>query len=330
MFDPVPFAVGGGAEHSAEVFRTMAFTATGGVEGVAESGDLKVTALPTPGASIRVLPGAALIRSRAVGGAQQTYVARNVTATEVPVSATGSGSGRSDLVAVLIKDPYMAGESWPTPSDPAVGPYVEAVIISNVPAGTTSLQAVTGHANTTGYAVARIDIPASTGTITNAMVKDLRKLASTRTEMRVAQASSTGSGSPWAGGEPGPDPLTSTTFVTWPSVATWQIPVPAWASKAIVVGTVAGAAERKADAWGGIRTVFGSQASAQVDYDFTYLGSPSRSTLTFGGTFAVPANERGTTVTLKFEGKRTGGTGNLAAFSATTSLIQVYFEEGVA
>ena len=59
-FDSVPWFVGGGALHSPEVARLLAHAATSGAAGVVTPADLAVSALPVPGASVRVAVGGAL------------------------------------------------------------------------------------------------------------------------------------------------------------------------------------------------------------------------------------------------------------------------------
>jgi hypothetical protein len=329
MFESVPWAVGGGAEHSADAARTAIYAATGGAEGVAEAGDLKVSALATAGPAVRIAPGAVLIPSRASGAAQQTYTSRNVTETEVPIAATGSAGGRSDLIVVMVKDPYVAGSPWSVPTDPAAGPYVEPVVIPNVAANVTKLQSVPGYANHTGYAIARVDIPASTATITGAMVKDLRKLATPRSDVMALAAASTGAGKV-NGSYVSPDPLDHSTFATWPDVATWQIQVPAWATEAVVTAQVFGAATRDADVWGETRIVLGTLSGTAAAYDVNADANPARVTLGAAATLAIPSAMRGTTQTIRLEGRRSGGTGHLTGQDGVFTTLLVNFKEGVA
>ncbi|WP_348240077.1 hypothetical protein, partial [Salmonella enterica] len=86
-----------------EVARLLAYAATAGAKGIVTPGDIKVVPLDVPGSSVRVHAGACLIPSEAAGGAQQTYVGRNPSADTVSISATGSGSGRSDLIVARVE-----------------------------------------------------------------------------------------------------------------------------------------------------------------------------------------------------------------------------------
>jgi len=132
------------------------------------AGDLKITQLPTAGTSVRAASGGAVIPNLYPGGSQQSYTARAASTTDVPVTATGSGAGRVDLVIARIDDPFYGGT---VPSDVTVGPYVRLDIIQNVAAGSTDIPAGLAYP---AIALARLDIPASTATITTSMITDLR------------------------------------------------------------------------------------------------------------------------------------------------------------
>lgn len=174
-FDPVPFFVGGGALHSAETARLLAYAATGGIAGVAAASDLQITQLPTAGTSVRAASGGAVIPNLYPGGSQQSYVGRAASTTDVPVTATGSGSGRVDLVIARIDDPQYGGT---IPVDVTIGPYIRLDIIQNVAAGSTTLPAGIAYP---AIVLARLDIPASTATITTSMITDLRSAANPTT-----------------------------------------------------------------------------------------------------------------------------------------------------
>jgi len=170
-FDPVPFFVGGGALHSAETARQLVYAATGGAAGVAAAGDLKITQLPVAGTSVRAASGGAVIPSLYPGASQQSYTVRAASTTDVSVTATGSGAGRVDLVIARIDDPQYGGT---IPADVTVGPYVRLDIIQNVAAGSTDIPAGLTYP---AIALARLDIPASTATITTSMITPLAVVA---------------------------------------------------------------------------------------------------------------------------------------------------------
>lgn len=180
VWNPVPSTVQlEGAAHSPEVTRNALYASTGGAEGVNGPTDCKVTATTVPGGTVNVAIGSVLILARQANVRQQSYADANPTVDNVAVTSTGS-TKRSDLVVVRVEDPGQAGEPWDDPANPAVGPYIYTRVIPNVPAGTTRLQDVAGHENDTAVTLARIDLPANTATVTNAMIVDLRKIARPR------------------------------------------------------------------------------------------------------------------------------------------------------
>lgn len=178
--DKTPWAIGGGASHSVEVARLLAYASTSGAEGIVEPASLRVQAQATPGPSVRVAPGAALLRSRYAGAAQQTYVLRNASQTTVAVAATGSAGGRTDLVVVRVLDPQYEGQA---PADPDAFDYSRLEIIQGVPAGTSGVASL--GLSYPAIALARITVPANTGTITSAMITDLREVAIPRVVEKV-------------------------------------------------------------------------------------------------------------------------------------------------
>src|SRR5699024_3903592 len=110
-----PWMVGGGASHPVEVVRQGTHDFTGGAEGISLPGDLRVEPLATPGTSVRVAPGGCTLVNRYPGGEGQSYTARNDAQVTVPVTATGSAGGRSDLVVARVLDPQYEGQP---PTDP--------------------------------------------------------------------------------------------------------------------------------------------------------------------------------------------------------------------
>ena len=92
-WDSTPWFVGGGAHHSPEVARVLAYAASSGAEGIVTPEALRVRPLAVPGTSVRIAPGACLIVNRYPGGAWQTYVGRNPVEHTVPITAAGAGGG---------------------------------------------------------------------------------------------------------------------------------------------------------------------------------------------------------------------------------------------
>lgn len=243
--DPVPWFIQAPAEHSAEVARTLAYQAIGGKEGLARTGDLMVQALPVPGGAVQVLPGAAGILNRGSGGGGQAYVGRVGAAVTVPIAATGSGAGRSDLLVFRVQDPQYGG---PVPPSAEEGPYIGLDVISGVTAGTTRVQDVPGHEADSAVTLARVDLPASTGTVTNGMITSLARVANPLRESVLRTYA-------LVGGDTAP--LTSTSAYptggqTWPVAVedAWGgVDIPEWATRARIIMTWAGVL-CSGNAWG--------------------------------------------------------------------------------
>lgn len=163
--DPVPWAVAGGV-HSADVARSVLYQATGGNEGITAPNDLRVQALPVPGGAVRIMPGGATLLNAYPGASQESYGVRNVTATDLAIPPTDSSGPRTDYIVCRVDDPQFGGQ---TPADPTVGPYVRFDRVSSLSGWTWP-----------GIALAKITIPASTATITQEMIEDLREMANPR------------------------------------------------------------------------------------------------------------------------------------------------------
>lgn len=174
--------IGGGAEHTPEAARRAVYASTGGAEGVGGVNDLRVRPLSVPGQGVRVAVGSALIRSRYVGGETQTYMGTVISQETVTITPTGSGSGRTDLIVMQIEDPFAAGSTTTPPSSGDIpdAPYVHIRVISGVPSNTRRLQDIAAYANRTAITLARVTLPASTGTVTAAMITDLREVSHPR------------------------------------------------------------------------------------------------------------------------------------------------------
>lgn len=321
-FDPVPWFVGGGAQHSPEVARLLAFAATGGVEGVVTPSSMKVTPTSVPSGSVQVSVGAALILNRAAASDQQTYVARMATADTVAVAQTSSSGGRSDLIVAQIEDPFLSGEPWQDPADPTVGPYVFTRVISGVPAGTTRLQDVSGYEGRSAVTLARIDIPASTGTVTAAMVKDLRNLARPRETTVVFADLGTSTGT-----------LSATTGTAFPPYNP-AVPVPTWATHVRVDVTVAqlqaagsstGFASLGVQNGSGTSIIDGDQMTYNVDASVTSTRFVHLATV-YGDVRSVAG------ATLKptlFMRKSASGQGNLVYDAGSQMVYRITFYEKI-
>lgn len=230
----VPYLVGGGFEHSAEVMRSALAASTSGAEGLVSPGDFKVTPLPVPGTSIIVGPGNALIRNNYGGGGAQTYAVRAPQQTELPIQATGSAGGRTDLIVARVDDPTYAGTEF----DPETYEAAKFEVIRGVPASTRTASQL--GLSYPAIALARVTLPTSTGTVTAGTITDLRKLAQPRKERHLfVRPLVQGDGVRRLANE-------DDTGQYWPDVTAWRVEVPEWAQRVRMVAQ-----------WGGVSLLAG-------------------------------------------------------------------------
>lgn len=319
--DSTPWFIGEpGALHSAEVARLAANAPAGNSDGIFAPADCKVLQLATPGAAVRIGPGAWKGLNRAPAGRNQAFIARVISDENVPIAGTGA-SARSDLICLTARDPSISG-SGGIPG----GPYhrVEVITVANT---VTRLQDVAGYAGVSGYALARVDVPANSPSpaITTAMIKDLRQLAQTTSRTVPLMAASTGSMS----GGASPNALLSSTFVTFPTAAAWTTEIPIWATHVGVIARVEGAASRSASVYGEARVAIGSVVTPVGAWDVQWDGKAERVDFGLGALVAIPSALRGTMQTVKIEGRRAGGTGHLTAGAGTNAVLQLIFEERI-
>jgi len=301
--ESVPWFVGGGAEHSPDVARMVAYAATNGAGGVLGSLDFRVTPLPTPGTSVRVAAGGGVIPNGYLAApdfGKQSYVARAASVTDVPITATGSGSARSDFVVLRLDDPQFGGQ---IPVDVVNGPYVRFAVITNVGSTATTLPALSYPA----LLLARIDLPPSTGTVQESHIVDLRKIANPRRTRELYNTQPTAVSQ-----------ISSTTFVDWIPQANRNITIPSWATQVKVIGTIAGAKSYTATVQGNIQLMLGTLGSQATAYD---LDPVTRATVLTADTLAIPANLRGTTQTLKLRGSRTATNPAATLYSDSLSTV---------
>lgn len=310
-FDPVPFFVGGGAEHSAEVMRLMAWIATGGQEGVFGPLDLCVTQDSPPSGSVSILPGAGVMVSKYPSIVQQSYLFRGTTATLVPITATPAGTGRSDLVVARVLDPHVSTSGDANPASIANGPYIVPYVVPNVPNTTKSVHQVTPALGYTAITLARLDIPANTATITAAMIKNLRTTVNPAFGKAVpapeAEGSDEGEVNLWKRTTPcvGGAVLGryQTTYTNWPAEANWNIRIPKWCTEIEYFGVLP--PRVTGSVWGAFRLTFDGVASSENTFDANVRNSPGPEDRTFviGGKYTVPIAQRGKTVNVRLQGK---------------------------
>lgn len=312
-WDGIPWFVENTAA-SEETLRLIVEAAAGGGEGIVAPTDLRVTALDLPAAAVQIGTGAMIARRRAAGGSQ-SYAARMATTELVNVEPTGADGPRSDLIVARVEDPY-GGESWPEPTDPLIGPYVFTRVISDVPPGTTSVQDV--EPDSTAVTLARIDLPASTSSITAARIVDLRQMARPRSETRRVYLYAA-----WTtADELGP----VAEWEEFPLGARWVNTVPEWATHCGVHTQITGVRHPDAAlAKGELRTYLGDEKGPGMQY---LAETAARMTLQAGHTFLIPPEDRGTVIALGVEGKgAVGSAGLLQADLGTVLALDIVFSQ---
>jgi len=314
-----PYAVDG-ATLSSQLLRIVAFHAVGGDEGIAEKGDLKVTASGTPDGNVHVAAGGALIRNRYNGGSGQSYAAYNQGEDVAAVPATTAGGGRTDLVVARIVDPQYDAEQ-PAPGAEDTFSYVRTHVITGVPAGTTSAAAL--NLGYPAIALARITRGASTGIVTSAQITDLRKLARPRDQEFITHLPTNQAG----------DNLNAAldTYERFPDQALYTVAVPDWAVTAQVTGFVEGLRKTAAGTAKFRITLQETGDSSEITEvnEPAPGGASDRLTVNLGGKINIPASVRGTNATFVVQAARTGSTGPgvFAVDNYTSTQIRLLFQE---
>ncbi|MFJ9420679.1 hypothetical protein [Streptomyces sp. NPDC101249] len=305
---PRPILVNG-ATHSAQQFRMLVRDLANGAEGITQGDDLKITQRSTPGAGVSVADGSGVVRGRA-NTFQGAYAACNIGSVNVDIAATGSGAGRSDMVILRVEDPEYEGTL-----NPATDQIAYFQVLSGVSSSATAIPD-----GRTGIPLARIDIPASTSTITNAMITDLRKVANPRRFFQQEIQSPASLSTDISG--------TSGTFSNFSTASGWSIAVPDWATRAIIKIDVGQLRYNTAAYFGQIRATFGASLTVQpVNLDDNQTGT-RRGTVVFGDTLTIPAAYRGTTQTLRVQAcGLSPNPGKVGVDSSTTLIAGIQFIE---
>jgi hypothetical protein len=322
----VPWAVGGGAQHSVALGRMLAYSATNGATGISGVSDLKVTALTTPGTSVNVAPGGAVLLNRYPGNnaAGQSYIIRNDSQEQVEINATGSGGGATTYLIAYVNDPeFSLGDPPDTVLD---GPYTFFKQVNSI----TGL-------NYPFVPLAKIVQPANTATITSGMITDIRDVANPRKDevMRprpilVSDTTQLTLGARMPTGEYFPGDGSS--------LAVQQIDIPTWATRMKVEAH-----------WSGVRYAVGNYfGSAWVEWGPFISGSTNtyttqayswdavdnaaiyRNNWETYDDVAIPAAMRGTTQPFVLKaGYATGSaqTGKISMDSGSGTALIVRFEE---
>lgn len=322
-WDGVPWFVEQPARHSASIARKLAYAAVGGQAGIIAPTDLEVRELAVPGPQVRVFPGVGSILNNAVGVTKEAYLGSLATEDVIGITATTASGGRSDMICARVENPSETGGGWAAPADPQAGPYIKTVVVSNVSSSAVVPPASAGKAL---IPLARIDIPASTGTILQSYIKDLRKMAPVLRDSQRLMLPCPGQHT---------IPTSQNTYITWPSppMTGPTIDIPIWATKCFINGVVAVVQiPSGGNARGDVRAGLGSlrTAATMYDYDTTGTTNADRQNLLFGGTLDIPASMRGTTQPLVSEARgytvASGNTIPIYAELYSTVSIQVEFQ----
>ncbi|MFE6474602.1 hypothetical protein [Streptomyces rochei] len=298
-----------GATHSAQQFRMMIRDLANGAEGITQGDDLKVTQRSTPGGGVVIGDGSGVIRGRA-NAFQGHYSICNIGSVDVPIAATGA-AGRSDMLIIRVEDPEYEGSL-----NPATDQIVYPQVISNVSSSATTIPD-----SRTGIPLARIDIPANTSTITNAMITDLRRVANPRrrrdvyTQSPASQSTAIGA---------------STTYSYFSTAAGINFSVPDWATKAIVKIDISPLRYALGNFWGQLSATFGSSLATQtILLDDDQGTGIRRIPAIVADTLTIPSSYRGTTQLLRARASAfsTGQAGRIYVDQGTTIVYDVQFEE---
>lgn len=237
-----------GARTPASVARLAARAAVK-QSGIINPGDMKVLQLAVPGDGVRISAGGAVLENRYVSNSGQAYV---VEATSEEIldaddnfsGIIGNGTTQSHLICLTIGDPQYStsGHPWFTEAmqlDLIANPetaldfqYVRAWVIKNVPAGTVRVEDLGAPPSFPCYALARIDVPNGSGSITSGMIVDLREVVNARAKTVQTHV-----------GISTPDVLSvpaAFTYETFPDNSDTSVYIPPWATKVYVQAFIYG------------------------------------------------------------------------------------------
>jgi len=263
--------------------------------GIVNVGDMKVLQLSVAGDGVRISAGGAVLENRYVTNSGQAYVVE-ATSEEI-LDADNNFTGIIGQGTTTDQDAIAA--------DPELGldfQYVRAWVIKNVPAGTVRVEDLPSPPTFPCYALARIDVPASSGSITSGMIVDLRQVVNKR-ELTVQNSVAVST----------PDTLsvgTAYVYETWPDNSEFSVYIPKWATKVYINAFINGftqgsdssvdsamrVALRKADG----TFVIANQQSVYYA-DPAYLPKGTDKVVVISGPIAIPAAQRGTTCKFSIE-----------------------------
>lgn len=285
----IPWMIQGG-KHSAASGRRVLFKATGGAEGVAAIGDLRVRQAGVANGTVIVGPGGATMVNRYPNVVGESYDGQNLTDTTVAVAANGTGATRYDLVVARIDDWNMpGGQAVPATLPTDTVKAFKIAIVSGVSAATK-----TAKERNLGYpaiALARIAIPAATSAVTQAMITDLREKVNPRRQRSLLTRA-------LVAGNTDVLDTTSAAGESWPN-ALWVTECPDWATRVRVVARLDGVRfPASSNAYGTVWAKIGYGDAAVVNtqsvrFDAAGANNITRQSLGCADDIAIPAGLRG-------------------------------------
>lgn len=298
----LPVSVIDGARTPAESMRRQAYSATGGRSGVTLPGDLKVSALATPGGAVIIAPGGASIVSTYPGAAGQSYSVYNDSAFQVAVPANNTGAPITRHVWLTVRDPQYPG--MPVPSDPLTDLYMDVQVTANT---------ITDRP---AYKIGSIAMPTGATTVTAAMITDPRELASPKEQtVRVPYL-------------PGADIniTKGSTYTAWAG-APQTIYIPDWTTHIVAAVHINGVEYTGTDnAVAGVRMVM----NASVDTQNGIIGSKgkSRQAVFVLGRWTLVSGA-GSNATFSVQANHTVGAGNFQLDYQSQILYEVTFQQKI-
>lgn len=293
-----------GALLGSSLARRAEYAAVGGAQGIVQKPDLAVTQLAVPGVGLLVGAGVGLVVNDYQSTPNETYVVSNPDSHTIPSGdmPASDPSARSFILAVVVGDPDFSqtGHPWMGSGDPPIGTeqsftYVRPTLIQVANSSVETL-----NVSYPALVLARIDIPASTTTITNAMITDLRSLARPRQEQQAFVSP----GGTWTNVAPRYIP-SGAVFSDWgPQEFKPEVKIPAWATRAILIVSINGVRykDTTSNIAGRIRTQLGAVSGPETRFDYEVeAASVRRTNLQTGGEYDV-SGIAGTTVFLRVEG----------------------------
>lgn len=322
-FNFAPWAIDGARSTSA--LARSAVYASGGIRsGITKPSDLRVLPLEVPGNGLRITRGNATVLNWYQSDPSETYTVSNPALHVVPSADMPPAVAMTAyyLVCVVVGDPefnqtghpYMPGTPIPAELQ-ADYEYVRIVVI---PCASDATRFEDLGAAYPGYAMARLEIPPSTTTITGAMITDLRSMSQARTERVISM------------GQPSAASVAMETDV-WKPLGDFQpfVQVPEWATHVDIIASVNGLTHVDPELFGQLRVDLGLDQSPFVYFEFEDTDRPAGERVNVGVGYGAARVDlvANTSQQLKLQVNRISGAGSLQIYAGTTVIFDVFFSE---